>query len=128
MKGAGLYQDRGTMGKLPVHRKMEEMFPHSAPTQESDWLRYRGTAMDEMKSGNFDGAVKQKATGHDSESDYKSIGSFKNQKGITVHGYQSKGTGKKIFKGEKQGNFSSAQESDFNAAKKYQEFQASKGK
>ena len=85
-----------------------------------------GTAMDEMKSGNFDGAVKQKATGHDS--DYKSIGSFKNQKGITVHGYQSKGTGKKIFKGEKQGNFSSAQESDFNAAKKYQEFQASKGK
>lgn len=124
MKGAGLYQDRGAMGKLPVHRKMGDMFPHSAPTQESDWLRYRGTAMDEMKSGNFDGAVKQKGTGHDS--DFKSIGSFKNQKGITVHGYESKGTGKKMFKAEKQGNFSSAQESDFNAAKKYQEFQASK--
>jgi hypothetical protein len=126
MKGSGLYQDRGAMGKLPMHRKMGDMFPHSAPTQESDWLRYRGTAMDEMKSGNFDGAgVKQKGTGH---SDWTSMGKFKHPKGGTVEGFQHSGGATK-YTINKGGYFTDVKKSDFDLAKestKYERYKSEK--
>ncbi len=120
MKGAGLYQDRGAMGKLPVHRKMGDMFPHSAPTQESDWLRYRGTAMDEMKSGNFDGAgVRQQPVAKEHEYGGEVM---QHPSGGKIHKY-TLSSGTNVYKSSRQGQFGDATEEDWNVATAHTKFQ-----
>lgn len=54
-------------------------------------------------------------------SDFKSIGSYKNEKGVTIHAYQSD-SGKTIYKAEKQGQFSTTNKEAYRKAEKYQQF------
>ena len=137
MKGAGLYQDRGAMGKLPVHRKMGDMFPHSAPTQESDWLRYRGV-FDHYKDGEMSGAgvmqtpvapehtvtEKQKET-EKSSTGWSSLGKFKHPKGGTVEGFKHT-SGATQYTINKGGYFTNVKQSDFDEAQKSSKYETYK--
>tara|TARA_R100001594_G_C3992730_1_gene252778 strand:- start:333 stop:737 length:405 start_codon:yes stop_codon:yes gene_type:complete len=118
-KGTGLYQDRGAMGKLPVHRKMGDMFPHSAPTQESDWLRYRGV-FDHYKDGEMSGAgLKQQPVAEEHKS---SADVMQHPSGGKIHRYTLP-SGTHIYKSSKHGHFGDATQKDWDEATAHTKFQ-----